>query len=455
MALKSWLPIPPRSHFSLNNIPFGIISTPTTKTPRPAVAIGDYALDLAVFAANSGFYQLPSIQPHLSVFYKPTLNDFAALGQPIHREVRRYLQEILQEDTKIDILSKPSALKDRCIFPLENVTTHCPLQIGDYTDFYAGKNHAFNAGALFRGPKDALQPNYTHLPVGYHGRASSVVVSGTPIRRPWGQILENPKLDPKVPIFAPSRRLDFELELGAFVCRANKMGESVPIVEARDSLFGLVLMNDWSARDIQAWEYVPLGPFNGKNFGTTISAWVVLADALQPFMSKSIENDTTLLPYLEDVEENVYDINLEVELTSLFSFHPDLICTPLTNDAAESGETTTITRTNAQNLLFSFPQMLTHHSISGCPMQVGDLLGSGTISGLDAGSQGSLLEQSQNGTTEIQLNGDEKRSFLKDYDTVTIKGWAGSEDGALVGFGECVGRIEPAVMRQSQLLVQS
>lgn len=320
MSLKSWFPIHPKSHFSLANIPFGIISTTNSKTPRPAVAIGDHALDLAVFAANSGFSHLPSIQPHLSVFDKPTLNDFAALGHCLHREVRRYLQEVFQENTRFPVLSNSSTLKDSCIFPLKDITTHCPLQIGDYTDFYAGKNHAYNAGALFRGPKDALQPNYTHLPVGYHGRASSVVVSGTPIRRPWGQILENPKVDPKVPIFAPSRRLDFELELGAFVCRANNMGEPVPIGEARDSLFGVVLMNDWSARDIQAWEYVPLGPFNGKNFGTTISAWVVLSDALQPFLSKSIENDTKLLPYLEDNKENVYDINLEVDMTSLFLF---------------------------------------------------------------------------------------------------------------------------------------
>lgn len=320
MSLKSWFPIPPKSHFSLANIPFGIITTPTSKTPRPAVAIGDHALDLAVFAANSGFSDLRSVQPHLSVFYKPTLNDFAALGQPLHQQIRQYLQEVFRENTRFPVLSSTSVLKEKCIFPRKDVTNHCPLQIGDYTDFFAGKNHAYTAGALFRGPKDALQPNYTHLPVGYHGRASSVVVSGTPIRRPWGQILDNPKVDPKVPILAPSRRLDFELELGAFVCRANKTGEPVPIGEARNSLFGVVLMNDWSARDIQAWEFVPLGPFNSKNFGTTISAWVVLADALEPFRCKGIENDTKLLPYLKDVEENVYDINLEVDITSLFPF---------------------------------------------------------------------------------------------------------------------------------------
>lgn len=330
MILKSWFPIPPRSHFSLANLPFGIISTTASNTPRPAVAIGDHALDLAVFAANSGFSHLPSIQPHLSVFYQPTLNDFAALGQSLHLEVRRYLQEVFQENTRFPVFRNSATLKESCIFALKDITTHCPLHIGDYTDFYAGKHHAFNAGALLRGSKDALQPNYTHLPVGYHGRASSVVVSGTPIRRPWGQILDNSKVDPKVPIFAPSRRLDFELELGAFVCRANKMGEPIPIGEARDSLFGMVLMNDWSARDIQSWEYQPLGPFNGKNFGTTISAWVVLLDALQPFMSKSIGNDTVLLPYLEDIKENVYDINLEVDIMSLFLFRLDFICLLLT-----------------------------------------------------------------------------------------------------------------------------
>ena len=320
MSLKSWLPIPPRSHFSLANIPFGIIPPPTSQSARPGVAIGDHALDLAFFAANSGFSLLPSIQPHLSVFCKPTLNDFAALGQPLHQQVRQYLQEVFRENTSFPVLSGDSVLKEECIFPLKDVTNHCPLQIGDYTDFFAGKNHAYNTGALFRGAKDALQPNYTHLPVGYHGRASSVVVSGTPIRRPSGQILDNSKADPKAPILAPSQRLDFELELGAFVCRANKMGKPVPIGEARDSLFGVVLMNDWSARDIQAWEYVPLGPFNSKNFGTTISAWVVLVDALEPFRCKSIENDTKLLPYLKDVEKNVYDINLEVDITSLFPF---------------------------------------------------------------------------------------------------------------------------------------
>jgi len=319
MVSKSWVPIPPHSHFSLANIPFGIITTVGSKNARPAVAIGKYALDLDIFASRAGFIKLHSIQSQLSVFSQPTLNAFAALGRPIHREVRKYLQNIFAEDTDHpDVLKENNSLREEALIPLTEVITHLPLQIGDYTDFYAGRNHAYNVGVLFRGPSNALQPNYSHLPVGYHGRASSVIVSGTPVRRPCGQILGNPTMEPKVPVFAPCRRLDIELELGAFVCKTNKMGEPVPIAEAEESLFGLVLLNDWSARDIQAWEYVPLGPFNAKNFATTISPWVVLADALEPFKCKGLENETELLPYLrEEDEKNMYDINLEVELKSM------------------------------------------------------------------------------------------------------------------------------------------
>ncbi|SLM35400.1 fumarylacetoacetase [Lasallia pustulata] len=429
MPATSWLPIPRTSHFSLANIPFGIISTASSPSPRPAVAIGEYALDLAAFSFDNGFSELSSIHANLSVFNQPTLNAFAALGQPVHREVRRYLQSIFAEDTPYPhILKDRKGLQEESLFMLKDVHTHLPLQIGDYTDFYAGRNHAYNVGVLFRGPDNALQPNYTHLPVGYHGRASSVVVSGTPIRRPWGQILENPAAEIKHPILTPCRRLDMELELGAFVCRSNRMGEPIPIIHAEESLFGMVLMNDWSARDIQAWEYVPLGPFNAKNFATTISAWVVLLDALEPFMGKGLKNETELLQYLrEQRTENVYNINLQVDLTT------------------KSGTTTTITRTNAQNLLFSFPQMLAHHSVTGCPMQVGDLLGSGTISGTEAGTQGSMLEQCSNGKSTLKLSDGEERRFFEDYDVVTIKGWAGDEEGGLVGFGECVGMIEPAM----------
>ena len=319
MGLNSWLSIHPKSHFSLANLPFGVITTPQSNTPHPAIAVGEHALDLAVFAANGGFSELPSIHANLIVFSQPTLNDFAALGRPTHRRVRQYLQEILTDGT-----SFPSVLKDnehlraQCLYQLSEVTNHLPLHIGDYTDFYVGMHHAVNVGRMFSGHDHVLPPNYMHFPVGYHGRASSVVVSGTPIRRPWGQILENPAAASKVPILAPSRRLDFEVEMGAFVCRKNDLGQPVPIDEADESLFGLVLLNDWSARDIQYWEIVPLGPFNSKNFATTISPWVVLADALTPFMTKGLASDTDLLPYLQKKrEDDVYDIKLEAELTSM------------------------------------------------------------------------------------------------------------------------------------------
>lgn len=313
-TLRSWLPIPKSSHFSLANIPFGIISTASKSTPRPAIAIGDHVLDLDEFAASGAF---SSLGIDASVFSKPTLNDFAALGRPVHRSVRQYLQDVFAENTSVaQVLKSNSALQEKALIRRDQVTMHLPFQIGDYTDFYAGKNHAFNVGCLFRGPDNALQPNYTHLPVGYHGRASSLVVSGTPITRPNGQTLENPAATPKVPVFGPSKRLDIELELGAFVSKPNALGKNINIADAADHIFGYVLLNDWSARDIQAWEYVPLGPFLAKNFGSTISPWVVLTDALEPFRTTGIKNDTPLLPYLQEKEEkNVYDIRLQVDIT--------------------------------------------------------------------------------------------------------------------------------------------
>ena len=427
--LRSWLQMKPKSHFSIHNIPFGIISTLQTPEPHAAIAIGDQALDLHVFAQQNGFSKLSTIQPHQNVFSKPTLNAFAALGRPIHRVVREYLQSILLESGPFpDVLQNNHQLQKAALVPLDECQMHLPMHITDYTDFYAGLNHAFNVGSLFRGPQNALQPNYKHLPVGYHGRAGSVVVSGTPIRRPNGQILPNPAAEKKEPVFSECKKLDIELELGCFVCKPSALGEPIRIGDAPEHLFGVVLMNDWSARDIQAWEYVPLGPFNAKNFGTTISPWVVLMDALEPFASTGLTNDTKLLPYLDEKDrKSNYAIDLSVTLT-----------TP-------SNNTSNIGKTTAKNLLFSFPQMLAHHSIGGCPFNVGDLMGSGTISGESKGEKGCLLEQTDNGKTDITLEGGEKRKFLEDGDTVTITGVCGSEDGALVGFGECIGRIEPAL----------
>ncbi|KUL92554.1 hypothetical protein ZTR_02430 [Talaromyces verruculosus] len=428
---KSWLPIAANSPFSLANIPFGIISTPSNQEHHSAVAIGEYALDLSIFSQNGGFSASPAIESKTNVFLQPTLNAFAATGRPFHREVRTYLQKVFTENSPYsNLLEANKELQAKALIPLKDITNHLPLAIGDYTDFFAGKNHAFNVGTLFRGPQNALQPNYTHLPVAYHGRASSVVVSGTPLRRPWGQILLDPTAEPKIPTFTPARRLDIELELGMFVGVGNELGEQIDVNKAEEHIFGYVLMNDWSARDVQTWEYVPLGPFNAKNFGTTISPWVILADALAPFKTTGLKNETPLQSYLqEDEQKNALDINLEVDLTT------------------SSGNTTTISRTNSRKLLWSWPQMIAHHSVSGCNLRPGDLFGSGTISGEEPGTQGSLLEQIQGGKVSIQLNGGEERKFLQDGDTITIRGWSG-RDGGLVGFGDAVGTILPAVERE-------
>lgn len=429
-STNSWFQISKDSPFSLANIPFGVISTKSSSTPRPAIAIGDYALDLFAFASAGGFSKLPSFEPHIDVFAQSTLNDFAELGRPVHREVREYIQAIFSSNTPYpEILKSNDTLQKMALIHRSDVINHVPMHIGDYTDFYAGLNHAYNVGALFRGPDNALQPNYKHLPVGYHGRASSVVVSGSAVRRPNGQILVNPADTQKVPTFTACKKLDIELELAAFVCKKNKLGEPVPIDKAEDHLFGVVLMNDWSARDIQAWEYVPLGPFNAKNFATTISPWVVLMDALEPFRTKGLEagDRGSLLPYLREKNPaNVYDIRLQFDLRPA------------------GGDKATISKTSATNLLYSFPQMLTHHTITGCNMNPGDLLGSGTISGTEPGTLGSLLENTQGGKVPVKLPDGTERVFLQDGDEVILQGICGQE-GSYVGFGDCVGKIEPAL----------
>jgi len=423
----SWLSIAADSPFSIANIPFGIISTESDKTHRPAIAIGDHALDLKAFAAGGGFKPSKTISESEDVFSQPTLNSFAQLGQSFHREVREYLQSIFRNDTPHpEVLKDNETLRKSALLPLSGVTNHMPMAIGDYTDFYASTNHAYNVGVLFRGPDNALQPNYKHLPVAYHGRASSVVVSGTPIRRPWGQILRDPKAEPKVPALAPCERLDLELEMGMFVCRPNDLGKPVSVDEAEKHIFGYVLMNDWSARDIQAWEYVPLGPFTSKNLGTSISPWVVLADTAIP-KTAGLPNENQLLPYLKEKKaENFLDIHLEVDLITA------------------SGSKKTITKTNSKNLLWSWPQMIAHHTITGCNLQPGDLFGSGTISGSEPGTEGCLLEQTKGGKASVTVADREERKFLKDGDSIVIRGWAG-EDGARIGFGEVSGMIEAAL----------
>lgn len=324
---KTWVPgVEPNSDFSLANIPFGIVHTPDDSDPHAATAIGSHILDLKVLSKHADFPKIfPSLKDHNHVFSSPSLNAFAALGRAVHREVRTTIQDLLSEGTKYpDFLKDNASLREKALFPTNRFKLHLPMEIGDYTDFYAGYHHAFGVGSMWRGPANALQPNYLHIPVGYHGRASSIVVSGTPIVRPRGQIITDPTADgPKQPAVLPSRRLDIELELGCFVARGNDMGTSIDVSSAEeDHIFGYVLVNDWSARDIQNWEYVPLGPFNGKNFATTISPWVVTPDALESFKTEGIavEGRPEVQDYLrEERKENVFDIKCEIDLTSELS----------------------------------------------------------------------------------------------------------------------------------------
>ncbi|CAJ2505780.1 Uu.00g131740.m01.CDS01 [Anthostomella pinea] len=427
---SSWVPdVSPESPFSLANIPFGIISTRDDPAPRAAVAIGSQVLDLKVLSSYPTFAGVfPALEKHESIFSEPTLNAFAALGRATHRDVRKTIQNLLSADTSHpEVLRDNAELRGRALLSQRSVKMHLPMNIGDYTDFYAGYHHAHAVGVMFRGPQNALQSNYTHLPVGYHGRSSSIVVSGTPISRPNGQILLDTAAEPKQPITGPSRHLDIELELGCFLAKPNEMGSPIKVTEAEEHIFGYVLLNDWSARDIQTWEYVPLGPFNGKNFASTISPWVVLADALERFRTKGIENKTPLQGYLKESSEYaVFDIDLEVDIE-----------TP-------EGDTTTICTTSSKHLLWSFPQMIAHHSLGGCHMRTGDLLGSGTISGTGPRERGSLLEMSEGGKKDVMLYGMDVRRFLKDGDRITMRGVCGKL-GERVGFGECAGRVQGAV----------
>ncbi|KAI2628480.1 Fumarylacetoacetase [Hypoxylon sp. NC1633] len=424
--VSTWVPdVSPDTPFSLANIPFGIVTSSADPAPHAAIAIGQCVLDLKILSSHPTFTDVfPALKDQVDVFSNPTLNEFAALGRGVHREVRKAIQDLLSTETsRPEFLKDNAAFRERVLLPQRSVKMHLPMSIGDYTDFYAGFHHAYAVGAMFRGPQKALQPNYTHLPVGYHGRSSSIVVSGTPITRPYGQIIIDPMAEPKQPTTAPSRRLDIELELGCFIATPNSMGSSIKVADAEDHIFGYVLVNDWSARDIQTWEYVPLGPFNGKNFATSISPWVVLADALEPFRTRGIDNWTPLQEYLnEGKEESVFDIELQIELM-----------TP-------QGDITTICTTSSKYLIWSFPQMIAHHSLGGCPLRTGDLLASGTISGPSLREKGSLLELSEGGKKDIMLYGMDVRRFLKDGDAVRLSGICG-KSGERVGFGECVGRI--------------
>ena len=393
------------TEFPLNNLPYGVFST-AAAAPRCGVAIGDQILDVAAMEAdgklNAG-----------NTLGTGSWNAFMALGKEAWAKLRTDLTALLEEGADAGgVMPYLVAMAD--------ATLHMPFAVMEYTDFYAGKHHAFNVGTMFRGPENALPPNWLHIPIGYNGRASSVVVSGTDVIRPHGQ-LKGPNDD--APRWGPSARFDIELEMGAIVGQPSK--GPISVSEAFENIFGYVLLHDWSARDIQAWEYQPLGPFQAKATATTISPWIVTAAALEPFRTSTPAREKELLHYLHEPAPMLYDIALEVGLTPA------------------GGQETVITRTNYNVMYYSSAQQLAHHTTSGCPMRVGDLLGSGTISGPEKENRGSLLELSWGGKEPLTLNSGETRSFIEDGDTLTLKG-AAMGDGYRVGFGDCAGVLKPA-----------
>ncbi|THV58851.1 fumarylacetoacetase [Flagellimonas alvinocaridis] len=401
--------IPENSDFSIHNIPFGIFST-KDRSPRAGVAVGDHILDLVAVA------ELDVFDFNVAVLGREDLNDFISLGKEITSRVRKKIQYWLKDDTS------PLAGKPELFVKQSEAQMHMPVCVGDYTDFYSSIEHATNVGKMFRDPENALLPNWKHIPVGYHGRASSIVVSGQPIHRPKGQTL--PK-DANTPVFGPSQRLDFELEMGFVVGKNTDLGESVSTKEAEDYIFGLVLFNDWSARDIQKWEYVPLGPFLGKNFASSISPWIVTLDALEPFRVSGPEQEPKVLPYLVYEGEKNYEINLEVGIT------PD------------GGDETTVCHSNFKYMYWNMAQQLAHHTVNGCNIHVGDMMASGTISGKDENSYGSMLELAWMGTKPVQLNDGSERKFINDGDTVTLRGYA-QKEAIRVGFGAVSTKVLPA-----------
>ncbi|QUJ78183.1 fumarylacetoacetase [Sulfitobacter albidus] len=396
--------------FPLNNLPYGVFTTNSLE-PRCGVAIGDRILDLQA-AEEAGVIAIAE-DP---VFDVPYWNDVMDLGPEAWGALRARLQELLAEGSAEQATVAPMLIL------MAEARMELPIVVTEFTDFYAGKHHAMNVGSMFRDPENALPPNWLHIPIGYNGRASTVVVSGTDIHRPNGQT-KAPDAD--APGFGPCKRLDFELEMGAIVGGTSEMGQPITVQQADDMIFGYVLLNDWSARDIQAWEYQPLGPFQAKAFATSISPWIVTKAALEPFRTSTPERERDLLPYLQEPGPMLYDIALSVTL------------------APEGRDPTTIAETNYDQMYYSAAQQLAHHASSGCAMNSGDLIGSGTVSGPQKTERGSLLELSWGGKDPITLSTGEVRSFLEDGDTLTLSGHC-QGDGFTIGFGSCTGTVLPA-----------
>ncbi len=414
-AMSSWVQVPEKSDFTIYNLPYGVFKNKRL-TPRAGIAIGDKIVDLSILQEKKFFsgIDLPD-----EIFLKDNLNDFIALGKSITRKVRERVQELLMNDNPE---LKDHRIRGKVMVNRKEAQMLLPVRIGDYTDFYSSKEHASNVGAMFRDPENALLPNWKHLPVGYHGRASSIIPSGTAIVRPKGQY-KDPNMDR--PAFGPTRRLDFELEMAFITGKPTKMGESVSTEEAEDYIFGFVLFNDWSARDIQAWEYVPLGPFLGKSFASSISPWVVVIEALEPFRTASPEPEEELLPYLKYEGDCAFDLKLEVYIQP------------------ENGVENLVCQSNYKYLYWNTVQQLAHQTVNGCNINIGDIYASGTISGPTENSYGSMLELAWKGTRPIRLEDGSERKFIEDGDTVKMRGFA-ENDGIRVGFGEVSTEVKPA-----------
>ncbi len=412
---QSWLDVPEGSDFPIQNIPFGIFKA-KRQSPRVCTRIGDHVIDLAK-VNDLGYFA--DLEIPKAVFRNDFLNDFMALGKTKTRAVRDRISELFNKRSR---KWNAREMSEHILYDIEEVEMLLPIEVRDYTDFYSSMEHAKNVGAMFRDPKNALLPNWKHLPVGYHGRASSIVISGTPIHRPKGQ--SKPK-DATKPVFGPSKLLDFELEMAFVVGKSTELGETVSTAQAEDYIFGMVLFNDWSARDIQAWEYVPLGPFLGKSFASTISPWVVTLDAMDPFRVKGPKQSPKVLSYLEYEGEKNYDLNLSVEIQP------------------EEGKSKTVCKSNFKYMYWNMCQQLAHHTINGCNLNVGDMCASGTISGKNKNSFGSMLEITWRGANPVSMPDGSERKFINDGDTVILKGWC-EKNGVRIGFGEASGKVLPA-----------
>ena len=416
-ARKSWLEVPKNSDFPIQNIPFGVFIT-KDDVVTIGTRIGDFAIDLGALQQLNYF---EGIELTDDMFMQDTLNDFISDGRKTWRLVRNRIADIFDADNAK--LRDNQKHRDIVIFNLEDVEMQLPVLIGDYTDFYSSREHATNVGKMFRDPENALLPNWLHIPVGYHGRSSTIVPSGIPVHRPNGQTLPPGETQP---VFGPSKRVDFELEMAFVTTDANIMGESIPVDKAEEHIFGLVLLNDWSARDIQKWEYVPLGPFLAKNFASSMSPWIVTLDALEPFRAKGPEQtDPKPLEYLQLDGEHAFDIKLEVGLKP------------------ENGEEKTISNSNFKYMYWSMAQQLAHHTVNGCRVNSGDLMGSGTISGPTPDSFGSMLELTWGGKNPIKMNDGSERKFIDDGDTVIMRGHCENNE-VRIGFGEVSSKLLPA-----------